>query len=291
MSGSDSSTPSQSSAKEAGESLYEGTLDVLMRGIGIIIPFIVTLYILNVALEFVTNALRPVIDLLQWLGIISFVKSAGFIQLLIDLEIYSVVIDFFTELVAVLVLFGVIIVVGSVGRNHYGEQVISFVDLAISSIPGLGTVYKSFRRMGDVMLDQEAENFQEIKLVQLLGDDVYVIGFETAQSPTTVEETTGHDEMVTMFVPLAPNPVTGGFLTHVPREQVYDVDMTIEEGVRSILTSGVATGDNSQQKTELAMGDLEKITDIDNLQDAIARDEDEAEDKNEEETANDSKRS
>jgi uncharacterized membrane protein len=81
--------------------------------------------------------------------------------------------------------------------------------------------------------------------------------------------------MVTMFIPMAPNPVTGGFLTYVPESQVYDIDMTIEEGVRSILTSGVATGEGANQTTEIAMGDLEKITDIERLQDAIARDEDE----------------
>lgn len=272
MSGSDSSDSSPATAKEAGESLYEGALDVLMTGVGIIIPFIVTLYLLNVALNFVRSALRPVVDLLRWLGIIDFVESAGIILFLIDLNVYSMVIHFLGELIAVLVLLVVVVVVGSVGQNRHGERVINFVDLAITSIPGVGTVYKSFRRMGDVMLDQEAENFQEIKLVELLGDDVYVIGFETSRSPDAVTAATGHEEMVTMFVPLAPNPVTGGFLTHVPRENVYDVDMTIEEGVRSILTSGVAAGENAHQTTEVTMGDLEKITDIDRLQDAISPD-------------------
>jgi uncharacterized membrane protein len=246
-----------------------------MRGVGITIPFVVTLYILDVALEFITSALRPVIRLLRWLGVIQLVESAGFIRFLIELNVYSVVIDFFTELVAVAVLLGVVVVVGSVGRNRHGEHIIDLVDLGIASIPGIGTVYKSFRRMGDVMLDQEAENFQEIKLVQLLGDDVYAIGFETSKSPETVTTATGHDDMVTMFIPMAPNPVTGGFLTYVPESQVYDIDMTIEEGVRSILTSGVATGEGANQTTEIAMGDLEKITDIERLQDAIARDEDE----------------
>lgn len=273
MSGSDSSDYSPASAKEAGESLYRSTADVLLTGVGIIIPFIVTLYILNVALDFVRSALRPVIGLLRWIGLIELIESAGFVLFLIELNVYSTVISFLGELIAVAVLLGVVVVVGTVGQNRHGERIIDFVDLAITSIPGIGTVYKSFRRMGDVMLDQEAENFQEIKLVELLGDDVYVIGFETSRSPDTVTTATGHDDMVTMFIPLAPNPVTGGFLTYVPRDSVYDVDMTIEEGVRSILTSGVATGESAGETTELTMGDLEKITDIDRLQDAISTDE------------------
>jgi uncharacterized membrane protein len=68
--------------------------------------------------------------------------------------------------------------------------------------------------------------------------------------------------MVTMFLPMAPNPVTGGFLTHVPRSRVHDVDMTVEEGIRSILTSGVATGNEDDQTQVPSMEDLKAATDI-----------------------------
>jgi len=50
-------------------------------------------------------------------------------------------------------------------------------------------------------------------------------------------------DMVTLFLPLAPNPVMGGFLTHIPRDRVSDVDMTVEEAVRIVITSGIATDD------------------------------------------------
>jgi len=250
------------------ESLSEGIVDVLMTGVAIIVPLIITLYLFQVALSFVSKALDPFVRLLAWIGLIDRVESVQLITFLIDVGIYPLVVDFLTELIAVAVLFGIVVMVGTVGRNRYGERVISTVDLAIASIPGVGTVYKSFRRMGDVMLDSEAENFQDVKLIECLGDDIYVIGFETSPSPATVEKSTGHAEMVTVFIPLAPNPVTGGFLTHVPREQVFDVEMTIEEGVRSILTSGVATGEGPDERTEILMGDLDSITDID-LQNAI----------------------
>jgi len=265
----DSSESSQGAARQAGRSLYDGTWNVLMTGIAIIIPFIITVYILTIALDFVTAALVPFIELLRWLGVIEWFRRTELILLLIDLQIYRYVIDFLTELIALTVLLGIVVIVGSVGRHRYGEQAIGMLDLAIASIPGIGTVYKSFRRMGDVMLDNEAENFQEIKLVECFGEEMYVIGFETSESPDTITEQTGHEEMITLFIPLAPNPVTGGFLTHVPRSRVYDVDMSIEEGVRSILTSGVASGERADGAVPMTMGDLEKVTDIDQLQDAI----------------------
>ncbi|MFB6305090.1 MAG: hypothetical protein ABEH47_07980, partial [Haloferacaceae archaeon] len=46
----------------------------------------------------------------------------------------------------------------------------------------------------------------------------------------------------TLFLPLAPNPVMGGYVLHVEADRVVDVDLTVEEGVQSIVTSGVATG-------------------------------------------------
>lgn len=261
-----------SSAKETGESIYVGLLDTLLTGIAITIPMVVTVYVLSLGLEFINNALGPVIDLLQWLGIIEQVESVHLIRLLIDLELYAFVIDFLTELIAITILFAVIMVIGTFGRNRYGERIISYVDLAIASIPGVGAVYKSFRRMGDVMLNEEAENFQSVKMVRCLGENMYVLGFKTSDAPPTIEDSIDHDEMVAMFLPLAPNPVTGGFLTYVPESDVFDIDMTIEEGVRSILTSGIATGEGASETTEVTIGNLSKVTDLD-LQDALVTEE------------------
>ena len=254
-------------AKEAGKSLYEGALDVVMTGIAIIVPVVITLYVLDLALGFVTDALGPFVDLLKWLGMIEAFQRLNVIQFLIEIDVYGRVIGFLGELFAVVVLFGIIVVAGFVGRNRYGELVIDYVDLAIAAIPGIGTVYKSFRRMSDVMLDDGSENFNEVRLVECLGEDLYLLGFETGPSPDAAADATGHDGMVTMFLPLAPNPVTGGFLTYVPRERVIDVDMTVEEGVRSILTSGVAADDRGGP--DHSFDDIRTVADVDRLQDVV----------------------
>ena len=254
-------------AKETGESIYREVLDTLLSGIAITIPLVVTVYVLSLALEFVGNAIRPVIDLLEFLGVISEIESVFLVRFLIDLELYTVVLSFLAELITLAILVGFIFVIGTMGRNSYGERVIDYVDLLITSIPGVGAVYKSFRRMGDVMLNEEAENFQSVKMVRCFGDDMYVLGFKTSDAPETVETSTNNEEMVAMFLPLAPNPVTGGFLTYVPKRNVIDIDMTIEEGVRSILTSGIATGEGAQE-SRATVGDLSTITDLD-LQEAL----------------------
>jgi uncharacterized membrane protein len=251
-----------STARETGGSIYDQTQQTLLTGVAITIPLLVTLYVLTVALDFVSGALDPFIAVLRWFGIIEEFERVQFISFLIDAGIYPYVINFFTELVAILVLLLLIAAAGTAGRNRYGERVIDYVDFAITSIPGIGTVYRSFRRMGDVMIDEGGENFQDIKLVECFEEDIYVLGFKTSDSPATIEESTGHEDMVSMFLPLAPNPVTGGLLTYVPESQVYDIDMTVEEGVRSILTSGIATGEGVEESAQLTMDDIKRVTDL-----------------------------
>jgi uncharacterized membrane protein len=254
---------------EAGKSVYETALEVLLTGFTILIPIVITVYLINMTLDLITDALGPVIDILQWAGVIERLSDAGVARFMVETGLYSTVTDFYTELITVVVLLGVVVAVGTVGHNRYGEMVIDYVDLAITSIPGVGTVYGSFRRMSDAMLDQGADDFKEVKLVECLGEGLYVLGFETGPSPDSVNEATGNEEMVTMFLPMAPNPVTGGFLAHVPSDRVCDVDMTIEEGIRSILTSGVATGGEADQTEVPSMGDLKEATDLETLQPTV----------------------
>ncbi|WP_240137495.1 DUF502 domain-containing protein [Salinigranum salinum] len=258
---------------EASKGVYQTALEVLLTGFTILVPVVITIYLIDMTVDLLTDALSPVIALLQWLDVIGWFARSEFGVLLVELGLYSNVVDFFTELVTVIVLLSVVVLVGTVGHNRYGEMVIDYVDLAITSIPGVGTVYGSFRRMSDAMLDNDADDFKEVKLVQCLGDDLYVIGFETGPSPTSVETATGGEEMVTMFLPMAPNPVTGGFLTHVPRSRIYDVDMSVEEGIRSILTSGVAAGEDVDGADRPSVDDLGAVADIDTIRSAVTPEE------------------
>ena len=270
---------SNATESESGDGSRMALLDVMVTGVAVIIPIVVTVYVLNVLLGFVISALQPFIWLLNETGVIQAVEQNGFIALLIEAKIYREVFGVLTEVIAILVLVGIVVLAGLVGRHKYGKRAIDYFDLAIAAIPGIGTVYKSARRMGDVMLDDEgAHNFKSIKLVECLNDDMYTLAFETSDSPPAIEEATGHEEMVSVFIPMAPNPVTGGFLTYLPEEKVYDVDMTIDEGVRSILTSGIAADDDEgndlKDPREVTMADLKDATDFRKLEDAVSRDHD-----------------
>lgn len=235
------------------EGLWAKTVDVILTGFAVILPVVITLYLIDLALEMLAKALRPVISVLNLLGVISWVETNVVYTFLFEIGVASDIIVFLSELVAAVLLIFLVVVVGVVARNQYGDRIIDYFDIVIGAIPGIGAIYGSFRRMGDAMIESDIENFRSVKLIEFPTDGSYVIGFETAESPASVRAAAGADDMVTLFVPFAPNPVMGGFLGHFPKDRVHDLDMPVEQGVQSIITSGIATGDAGDRPDEVSL--------------------------------------
>ncbi|WP_115865344.1 DUF502 domain-containing protein [Halorussus litoreus] len=228
-------------------------LRVVVTGLAIVVPFVVTVWVLATIIEFVAGAFTPLVALLEWSGIVDFLRSLWIAQFFASFGIYSAVFDYVPELVAVAVLVACIVGIGSLAHVRYGNRVVSALDAAIADVPGVGTVYRSVRRVEDVMIESDAEDFEDVKVVEYPRDGSYILGFETARSPPAIGEAVGEDDLVAMFLPFAPNPVMGGYLAHIPADRVYDVDMTVEEGIRTIITSGIAAGEDDDSS---AVGDL-----------------------------------
>jgi uncharacterized membrane protein len=244
---------SAKAARETGESLYDGLLSVVVTGIAIIVPLVVTIWVLATIIDFIAGAFAPVVAVLKWTGIVEFLRSLWLAGFFAELGIYSMVFQYVPELIAVMVLVGSIVGIGSLAHVRYGERLVVAIDAALAEIPGVGTVYKSFRRVGDAMLGSEAENFEDVKIVEYPREGSYILGFETADSPQAIGEAVGEEHLVAMFLPFAPNPVMGGYLAHIPEDRVYDVDMTVEEGIRTIITSGIASG---EEDDDFAVGNI-----------------------------------
>ena len=217
-----SGTGGRSRSPEEG-SRYRNLRGAFLTGVSIVVPVLVTVYVLSIAAEFLFGALSPVVDIMANLGIGG---EEGVIL---------------TRLIAILLLLLAILVTGLVTRFRFGEQAVNYFDGFVEAIPGVGAVYTSFRQMGDVLVESDSQNFQEVYLVEFPYDDSYVIGFQTAETHDEIKESAGEKNMMSLFLPLAPNPMMGGFLAHIPKERVLEVDMTVEEGVRSVATLGIAT--------------------------------------------------
>lgn len=206
---------------EDASGLQETLKGWFVTGAVLFIPLVVTLIVLQFALDFVSSVLTPI------------VRAANY---LLPFSVPNPVI----ELGAVLAFLLVLLVTGALARGTADHVSKEWFDGLVESIPLLGSVYRGFRQMSEILLSDDSDSFEEVKLVEIPNDGTYRLGFLTAETPPEIEEAAGHDEMCTIFFPNPPNP-SGGSLLFVPTDRVHDVDMTVEEGLQTIVTTGVAT--------------------------------------------------
>jgi uncharacterized membrane protein len=232
----------------------QGVRDLVRRsfitGTAIILPLAVTLMIVGFVVNVISNNLDPLATVVQGLPFVAAETSPDAIKL-----------------VAVVGLLSVIFLLGFVAEfSKRGVEFSEAFDEFMASLPGIGSVYTSFDEMSDILLDSDTESFQDVKLVEYPGEDSYTVAFKTAETPTVIESNTENEDMVTLFMPMAPNPVMGGFVIHVSKERVVDVDMSVEQGIRSIVTSGVAIGADSPEMRGLTRSEMRELGQIERVE-------------------------
>lgn len=205
----------------------------LLRGFVILVPAIFTVLLLSFAFGFVSSTVEPLTNGL---------KSV------LDIEnIPSIAVDG----IALGVLVLIILIVGVISELiPVAKEVTDVFHAVMESIPGIGGVYSSFRKMSVTMIQGE-NSFRDVKLAEYPSEGCYQICFVTAKNNERISESVGK-ETITLFVPMAPNPFMGGFVVNLPEERVHDVDMTVRQGIKSVLTSGVTLSEGEErEKIEL----------------------------------------
>ncbi len=205
-----------------------------------VVPLLLSLIVLAVASRYVYQYL----DLFSTL-VLDLSPGTRYVASVAEVRI-SLTKETLIELLTPVVLASFILTIGLfINGTRFGAVAVDYFDAAVAHVPGVGAVYESFRQMSDVMLNEDAQNFRDVKLVEFPHEGAYTLGFLTTETPDALREPAGHDRMLTLFLPLAPNPVMGGHLVHMPADRVMDVDMTVEEGLRAVVTSGVAVSGGS----------------------------------------------
>lgn len=136
-----------------------------------------------------------------------------------------------------LVLFVVMVtVVGWVTRLMVGRQLVSIGEALIRRVPFLNTIYNFIKEVSHTLLGGKKTVFERVVLVEYPRPGVYAIGFVTNEGEGEVQAKT-KAKVINVFLPTTPNP-TSGFLLMIPREQAVDLDMTVAEGMKLVISGG-----------------------------------------------------
>ena len=128
--------------------------------------------------------------------------------------------------------------------NYLGRQLYTRVESLIARIPGFKQVYPHVKQVVDLIFGENSTKkaFSEVVLVEYPRKETWSLGFVTGTSFGDVRTAAG-GETVSVFIPTSPTPMTG-FVINVRRDETTHVDVSIDQALRFIITAGVLTPDD-----------------------------------------------
>ena len=133
----------------------------------------------------------------------------------------------------------IVLAVGWLTTNFFGKKLFELGELLIEKIPFVRRIYKSSKQVVSSIAEADTSTFRKVVLIEFPRRGLLAIGFVTGESRGEVQRIT-RDNMLNVFVPTMPNP-TSGFLIFSPPEELTEVSMTIEEGIKYVVSGGIVT--------------------------------------------------
>lgn len=139
--------------------------------------------------------------------------------------------------VGALLTLAMILLTGLLAANFIGQKLVVWWDKLLSRIPVVNSVYKSVKQVSDTLFAPNGNAFRKALLVQYPRLGSWTIAFQTGQpGGDLVNHLDG--EYVSVYVPTTPNP-TSGFFLMMPLKDVVELDMTVDEALKYIISMGV----------------------------------------------------
>jgi len=140
------------------------------------------------------------------------------------------------SLAALLVAMLLVALVGRLARNYVGKRVIAWVDATMLRVPLLNKVYGTIKQVNEAFSVGKNTAFKTVVLVQFPRQGIYSIGFITSEHHDEIQLKT-KEHVVAVFVPTTPNP-TSGWLVLVPRKDVTQLEMSVADAIKFIISLG-----------------------------------------------------
>ncbi len=137
----------------------------------------------------------------------------------------------------VVVLIVSMIVIGMFAAGFVGRFFIRLGDWIVKKMPVISTVYSLLKQVFETFLSNKNQAFSQVVLLEYPRKGIWILGFVSTETGGEVKKIM-NKEMLNVFIPTTPNP-TSGFLIFVPKEDVVFLQMTVEEGLKFVISGGI----------------------------------------------------
>ena len=131
----------------------------------------------------------------------------------------------------------VLVITGMLAANLLGRRLVKFYESVLERIPFVRTVYGVVKHFSEVVFSDSTDSFKKVLLIEYPRENLYSLAFQTSEDPAEVHAVTGKP-IVAVFLPTTPNP-TSGFMLFVPTRSVIELDMSVEQALKMIISLGV----------------------------------------------------
>jgi uncharacterized membrane protein len=193
------------------KSFWGHVRSTFLRGIGVMIPLGLTYWFFQSLLNAVDGILRPHLE--GWIG--RQVPGLGFISMIV-----------------------LILLVGLLTRNLIGRLFLAWFENLLRTIPFVRSVYSAIKDLVSAFaIGGKSKTFRQVVMTQYPRPGLYCIGFVTNEMPCTMPDGRRID-FLNVYIPNPPNP-TSGFLVLIPREEAVTLNLSIEDGLKLVLSGGI----------------------------------------------------
>ncbi|NHC08060.1 DUF502 domain-containing protein [Azonexus fungiphilus] len=186
-----------------------------LTGLLIWVPLVITAWVLSMIVDTLDQSLRLLPEAIHPKNLIGF-SIPG---------------------VGALLTLAMILLTGLLATNFIGEKLVGWWNALLSRIPVVNSVYKAVKQVSDTLFAPNGNAFRKALLVQYPREGAWTIAFLTGAPGGDIRNHL-HGDYVSVYVPTTPNP-TSGFFLMLPRADVVELDMTVDEALKYIISMGV----------------------------------------------------
>ena len=139
----------------------------------------------------------------------------------------------------VLMTLLIILTVGWLTTSFFGKKIFKIGETLVEKIPFVRRIYTGSKQVVISIAQADTSAFRKVVLLEFPRRGLLAIGFVTGESRGEVQRLT-QENMFNVFVPTMPNP-TSGFLIFAPSNELTEVSMSIEEGIKYVVSGGIVT--------------------------------------------------
>ena len=143
----------------------------------------------------------------------------------------------------VIVGISILILTGAFAANFLGKRLVVFWEAVLGRIPFVRTIYTTVKQALETLFSPSSGSFRRVVLVEYPRKGIWSLGFQTNEALASASKASAND-LVSIFIPTTPNP-TSGFIVMLPAEDVTQLDISVEDGFKFIISMGIIVPDGS----------------------------------------------